>query len=227
MKLLVLKHAMNEGLGAWEPVARERGVGWREVEVAEGEEIPPLAAFDGVVSLGGPMSADGDHPALAAERILLAHAVEEDVPVLAVCLGAQLLAHALGARIYGNPAGREIGVSEVFLTDAGRGDPLFAGLPDPLPVMQWHGDAFDVPAGAALLATAPACQNQAFRAHDRAYGVLFHPEVREREASDWLAREEYRDYALDAGRDPDELRAGIRRLGDEGVRMFENWLALV
>jgi GMP synthase (glutamine-hydrolysing) len=173
------------------------------------------------------MSADDADEVLAAERTLLAGAAERDVPILGVCLGAQLLAHALGARIYPNPAGREVGVSEVLLTDDGRSDPLLAGLPDPLPVMQWHGDAFELPAGASLLATSPVCENQAFRVGRRAYGVLFHPEVGPVEARDWLAREDYREYAAGAGRAPDEVPVEALRLGPAGVRLFENWLDLL
>jgi len=224
---LVLKHVRNEGLGAWEPVARIHEVDIREVEVDEGEEIPRLEGFDGVVSLGGPLSADDEHEGLAAERKLLAEAAGRNVPVLGVCLGAQLLAHALGGEIFANPGGREIGVSEVELTEAGRSDPLFAGLPEQLPVMQWHGDAFGLPAGATLLATGSGCENQAFRYGERAYGVLFHPEVLEAEARDWLERAEYRDYAAGAGRDPADVLDGVRRLPAGGVRLFENWLGLV
>ncbi|MDQ3875832.1 MAG: type 1 glutamine amidotransferase [Actinomycetota bacterium] len=196
------------------------------VEVGEREAIPRSPDFHGIVSLGGPMSADDPHEVLAAERALLASAAEHEVPVLGVCLGAQLLAHALGARIYPNPAGREVGVSEVLVTEDGRSDPLLAGLPNPLPVMQWHGDAFELPAGASLLATSPACTNQAFRFGRRAYGVLFHPEVGPAEARDWLSREEYREYAAGAHRVPDEIAAEARALGPAGVRLFENWLDL-
>lgn len=227
LTLLVLKHARNEGLGSWETPAREQGVAWHEVEVGEGDPVPSPEGFDAIVSLGGPMSADDEAPALAAERALLAGAVRAGVPVLGVCLGAQLLAHALGARIHPNPGGREVGLSQVSITPDGRADPLFAGLSDPLPVMQWHGDAFDLPAGATLLARSSACENQAFRVGERAYGVLFHPEVGTPEARDWLSRQEYRDYAEGAGRDPDDVLAESSRLGDEGVRLFENWLALV
>lgn len=197
------------------------------IEVGAGEPVPPLSGFDGVVSLGGPMSAGDEHPGLAAERALLVEAAERGVPVLGVCLGAQLLAHAFGGAIFPNPSGRTVGVSDVFLTPAGRRDPLFGGLPEQFPVMQWHGDAFELPGGATLLATAPTSDNQAFRVGDRAYGVLFHPEVLAREAHDWLDRDEYRDYAAGAGTRPDAIVDGLGRLGDAGTRLFENWLALV
>ncbi len=227
VEVTVLKHVENEGLGAWEPLVRERGIDVREVEVDAGEALPALAGTQAIVSLGGPMSADDDHEGLAAERRLLAEATRADVPVLGVCLGAQLLAHALGGEIFPNPAGREIGASQVELTAEGRADPLFADLPDPLPVLQWHGDAFELPPEAILLATAPACENQAFRVGSRGYGVLFHPEVLAAEAEDWLDRAEYREYAVGAGRDPDDVLAGARELPDAGVRLFENWLALL
>jgi GMP synthase-like glutamine amidotransferase len=226
MRLFVLKHVPNEGLGAWEPLVREHGIDVREVEVDAGETLPALEDVEAIVSLGGPMSADDDHEGLAAERRLLAEATRGGVPVLGVCLGAQLIAHALGGEIFPNPAGREIGASQVELTAEGRADPLFAGLPDPLPVMQWHGDAFGLPRSALLLASAPACENQAFRVGRRAYGVLFHPEVLAAQAEDWLGRAEYREYAAGAGRDPDDVLAGARRLPDAGARLFENWLAL-
>lgn len=223
----MLKHARNEGLGRWETRARVRDIAWRELEVGDGEEVLSPEGFDAIVSLGGPMSADDEAPALAAERALLARAVRDGVPVLGVCLGAQLLAHALGACVYTNPGGREVGLSRVSITPEGRADPLFAGLPDPLPVMQWHGDAFDLPTGATLLARSSSCENQAFRVGERAYGLLFHPEVGGPETRDWLSRQEYRDYAEGAGRDPDEVLAESRRLGAEGVRLFENWLGLL
>jgi GMP synthase-like glutamine amidotransferase len=227
VKLLLLKHVRNEDLGAWEPVAEMHDVQVHAVEVGEGVEVPALDGFEAVVSLGGPMSADDEHAGLAAERRLLAEAARQNVPVLGVCLGAQLLAHALGAAIFPNPGGREIGVSEVDLTAAGRADALFAGIPDTVPVMQWHGDAFALPEGGTLLATGAACENQAFRFGERAYGVLFHPEVREEQARDWLERPEYREYATSAGRDPDDVLAGAARLPDAGVRLFENWLRIV
>lgn len=160
MRLLVLKHVPNEGLGAWEPLVRDRGIGVHEVEVDTNAALPALGEVEAIVSLGRPMSADDEHEGLAAERRLLVEATRADIPVLGVCLGAQLLAHALGARVFPNPAGREIGVSEVRLTDAGRDDALFSGLPDRIEVMQWHGDAFELPRGAVQLATAPACEHQ-------------------------------------------------------------------
>lgn len=140
----------------------------------DGGELSELA---GLVVMGGPMGAldDADHPNLAAERALLAACLERDVPVLAVCLGAQLLAAALGARVYTGST-PEIGLGTVTLTDAGRRDSVLGGGARVLPVLHWHGDTFDVPDGATLLASNDAYPNQAYRVGS-AYALQFHVEI--------------------------------------------------
>ena len=115
----------------------------------------------------------------------LQRAVAHGIPLLGICLGSQLLAKALGARVYRNPQ-KEIGWYTVDLTPAGAADPLFAGLASPVPVFQWHGDAFDLPAGARALASSPLCAHQAFRYGDRVYGLLFHLELAPAIIHRWL-----------------------------------------
>src|SRR5215212_1594324 len=107
--------------------------------------------------MGGPMSVndEADHPWLAAEKAFVRSVVEAGVPFLGVCLGSQLLASALGARVYPNPAGAEVGLLGVERTAAGRADPVLGALAEPLVSLQWHGDTFDLPDGAELLATSP------------------------------------------------------------------------
>ena len=105
--------------------------------------------------------------------------------MLGICLGAQLLAKALGARVYRNPQ-KEIGWDSVEVTAAGQADPLFMGLGAVVPVFQWHGDAFELPAGATLLASSARCAHQAFRYGDRVYGLLFHLEVTSEAIQSWL-----------------------------------------
>ena len=127
-------------------------------------------------------------------------AVEAGRPFLGVCLGVQLLAAALGARVYAAER-PEVGLLEVELTAEGRADPLFAGLDDRLVSLQWHGDTFDLPAGAVRLARSPTVPNQAFRAGERAYGVQFHLEVTGEMAREWAEIPAYRDsLAADARR---------------------------
>jgi GMP synthase-like glutamine amidotransferase len=138
-----------------------------------------LAGYDGVVIMGGPMSAASDHgfPTRRQELSLIGAALAESVPLLGVCLGAQLIALAAGAAVYPGGHGLEVGWSPVSLIEAGRMDPLFADLPSKLTVLQWHGDTFDLPEGATLLASNSTYPTQAFRIGSAAWGLQFHLEV--------------------------------------------------
>jgi GMP synthase-like glutamine amidotransferase len=185
VRALVLQHIACEPPGVYEDVLNERGVRVDRVEVDEGEPLPDRRAYDLIVAMGGPMSAndDAELPWLAPEKRLIRAAVEAGTPFLGVCLGAQLLAASLGARVY---SGREpeVGVLAVSLTDEGGRDPVFAPLPQEFATLQWHGDTFDLPDGSVLLASSPAYANQAFRIGG-AYGVQFHLEVTRSMAGEW------------------------------------------
>ena len=172
---MALQHVDEEGPGLIATAMRERGV-TLEV-VAMDEPLPAPADLDCLVVLGGPMAAYDGTPRMSEERALIAGAVEAGVPVLGVCLGAQLLASALGARVYPGDAGPEEGLGSVELTPAGREDPVLRGLGDTLAVVHWHGDTFDLPPGAAHLARSERYPQQAYRVGARAYGLQFHVEV--------------------------------------------------
>ena len=170
-----------------------------------------LDGYQGLVCLGGAMGAldDVEHPWLADVRKLLSHAVSKRVALLAICLGAQLLAAATGGQVRRSPQ-REVGVQLVAKRDASSGDPLFADLPWTPDVLQFHEDeiAF-LPPTALLLASSPKCVNQAFRVGDRAYGVQFHIETTPEMVLGWAAGypavvEGLRPELLD----PDRLAAG-------------------
>jgi GMP synthase-like glutamine amidotransferase len=152
-----------------------------------GEALPRLEQLRGLVVMGGPMgvSDTAAHPYLAGELELLASAVAADLPVLGVCLGAQLLAAALGARVY-RGAQAEIGPGTVTLSEEGRADPVLgaAGRVE-LPVVHWHQDTFELPGGAVRLAGSDLYPNQAFRVGARAYGLQFHVEVDPALAEGW------------------------------------------
>ncbi len=181
MEWLLLQHEPFEGPGLFARALARRGVQLRQVRPYAGDRIPnpaELDTIDGLLVMGGTMGAldDLQHPNLMAERELMATAARSGMPVLGICLGAQLLAAALGAEVH-VMARPEIAFGEVTLTEAGLADPAFEGVRDPLPVVHWHGDTFDLPDGAVLLAQSPACRNQAFRWGERAYGLQFHPEL--------------------------------------------------
>lgn len=175
--VLVLTHAPHEGPGAIARALDGVPYGVRTVLGTAEPRLPRLTDVAGVVVMGGPMDADDvtGHPGLAAERALLAAAVDADVPVLGVCLGHQLLALALGARLHRRTA-REVGFAPVRVVAA---DPVMAGLgevgAEPT-VLHWHSDEVDLPAGATLLASSDVTQVQAFRAGS-ALGLQFHPEL--------------------------------------------------
>jgi GMP synthase (glutamine-hydrolysing) len=185
VRFLVLQHIACEPPGVFEDVLRERGAELHRVELDEGDPLPDWRDFDAIVAMGGPMSANDDAllPWLGAEKRLISDAVRAGVPYWGVCLGVQLLAAALGARVTAGPS-PEVGLLSVHLTEEAASDPVFAGAPTELVTLQWHGDTFELPDGAARLASSPAYENQAFR-FGRAYGVQFHLEVSAEMAREW------------------------------------------
>jgi GMP synthase (glutamine-hydrolysing) len=233
MRVLILQHIACEHPGVFSEVIAERGVDAHAVELDQGEPLPDWREFDAVVAMGGPMGAgdEREHPWLAAEKRWIGEAVVSGRPFLGVCLGVQLLAAALGARVY-EASEPEVGLLDVELTPEGRDDPLFAGIHDPIVSLQWHGDTFDLPAGAVRLAGSPMVANQAFRAGARAYGVQFHLEVTGEMAREWGEIPAYRE-SLDrtlGERDGAAFIADIERRSDElhppARRLFSNWLDL-
>lgn len=188
--ILVLQQVAHEGLGRIYPLLRRAGAAEEVVPCyLEGTAVPDrLAEYGALVILGGPMSAvDAEaDPVLAAQMALAREAIERDFPTLGICLGAQLLARAGGARVFPGDT-PEIGWYDVHLSLESGEDPLFTGLPNPLSVFQWHGDGFDLPAGALHLASSPLFPHQAFRMGENVYGVQFHLEVEEPMVKEWLA----------------------------------------
>ncbi|MEW6775454.1 MAG: type 1 glutamine amidotransferase [Bdellovibrionota bacterium] len=184
----VFQHVEHEGLGLIENALTRAGKEIRFFRGFAGEAIPASTkGACGIIVMGGPMNADETrrYPFLGAERKLLEAALKEDVPVLGVCLGSQMLARALGARVY-RAKRPEIGLFRVDWTDAARGsDPLFRHYPAWTEVFQWHGDTFDLPQGAVHLARSEVCENQAFR-YGKAWGLQFHLEITPAMVLDWL-----------------------------------------
>ena len=226
MRVVVFRHVPFEGLGLIQPALDE---GRAAVEFADlfrdDAPEPDVAGAAGLILMGGPMSANDNLPYLRREMDYIRQAAERGQPVLGVCLGAQLAAQALGARVYRNPV-KEIGWFDVYLTEAGRQDPLLCPLGVPETVLEWHGDTFDLPSGAEWLAWSEGCRNQAFRLGPSLYGLQFHLEVTPEMIVDWCAQDancgDVRE--LDGPIDPYRNAA---RLAQLSRRVFGRWCALL
>ena len=186
MRALVVEHQEHEGAGLLGAALVDAGLRLALVRTWRGETLPTAdgAGYDLVLVLGGPSSAN--EPALDGEAALLAASARAGRPTIGICLGAQLLARGLGARVYRGER-PELGILPIALTDAGRALPPFAALAGG-PVFHWHSDTFTLPAGATLLASSPLFAHQAFAFGARAFGVQFHPECDRAMRVDWAAR---------------------------------------
>jgi GMP synthase (glutamine-hydrolysing) len=230
--LLVLQHIACEPPAAFEDELRARGLELVRIELDEGEPLPAWREFAAIVVMGGPMGAyeDAAHPWLGPEKRLLREAVEADVPVWGVCLGAQLLAAALGARVYKGDR-PEVGLLPVELTPDANADPVFGAAPRRFTTLQWHGDTFDLPTGATLLAGSPAYPNQAFRI-GRSYGIQFHVEVALELATEWGEVPAYAE-SLESTLGPEGLERLLAGVAEHAPAMvalarelFGRWLEL-
>lgn len=186
MRVLSLTHGPNVPGGVFEEVVAAAGHRLERWDVPAGAAPDRAEAYDALLAFGGSMHPDEDdrHGWLAAEEAFLREALAEDVPVLGVCLGGQMLARAAGAQV-ARASAPEIGWHEVELTPAGRADPVLAVLPPRFEAFQWHHYAFGVPAGGVELA-ASGCCTQVFRL-GRAWALQFHAEVTRAMIHDWVA----------------------------------------
>lgn len=173
-----LQHVAFEGLGSIEPWAAAKGHELSVTRLYVADPLPVVSDFDWLIVMGGPMGV-GDEaafPWLANEKRLLREALAAGKTVLGICLGAQLLAGALGAAVRRN-VHREIGWFSIRLARGQEAHPLVSGWPKEVEVFHWHGDTFEMPAGATLLAGSAACANQAFACGERVLGLQFHLET--------------------------------------------------
>ncbi len=236
MSVLALQHVDVERLSLLEEILAQRGVPARYLALHEGERLPrcveELEDARAIVVLGGPMGVyeTEKHPWLGEEIRFLGEALRAGVPVYGLCLGAQLMAAALGARVYPAEQKKEIGWFPVSLTPGAQGDPLLGDEESSFTVFQWHGDTFDLPAGAVHLAASARYPHQAFRWGERAYAFQFHLEVGLGDICTWLDA-----FAADlvsprADADPEamlrEAPAHIETLNRRAARWFERWLVL-
>lgn len=223
---LAIRHVHFEDLGAFALPLEAAGYRIRYLEAGIDEiQAAEAQSADLLVVLGGPIAAYDGHLYrwLDAERTVLQARLSARAPTLGICLGAQLMAAALGGEVAPGPA-KEIGWAPLKLTDAGRDGPLrhFEGVP----VLHWHGDAFSLPPGTQCLASTPACPNQAFAIGAHALGFQFHPEADGLGFERWLIGHAVEIAA--AGLSAADLRSEARRLGpsagEAGRRCLSEWL---
>ncbi len=211
-RALAIQHVGVEPPNAIAAAMEAEGFELDVVRVYRGEHVPRSAdGLAALVVMGGPMGVyeTDTFPHLGDEMRLLESALRSDVPVLGVCLGSQLLAHVLGARVA--PAGfHEIGWHPVVLEPAARADPVLGACAPEFVALHWHGDAFDLPRDAIHLARSERTAVQAFR-HGRSLGLLFHAEVDAEQVAQ-MSRA-FRDELVHAGVSEAELVEGSRRHG--------------
>ena len=190
MKALAIRHVLAEHLGMMERALRNLGFKVEYLDTAEGKTLKePLEEYSLLVVLGGYMGAyeENFYPFLSYEFRLMEQALKLNIPILGICLGAQMLAKVLGARVFKGDKGKEIGWMEVFKVGEHG---LFQEFPNTLKVFQWHGDTFELPKGAVRVYASEKYENQAF-VYGKAVGLQFHIEVDQSMVKEWV--ELYRD----------------------------------
>ena len=233
-KLLVLQHVPHEILGTLNPLLKRAGFRIRYVNFSRHPDAhPSLDGYEGLVILGGPMSVNDAArlPHLTVEMRLIEQAMKNNLPVLGICLGAQLIAKTLGSAVYPNHE-KEIGWYDVSPTEHAETDPLLAAFAATETIFQWHGETFDIPKTGRHLAFSSLCHNQAFRYGANVYAFQFHLEVDERMIQRWLKIEENKTEiaALGGKIDPDQIRretaTHIRRLHELSDQIFGEFIDL-
>ena len=203
MKVLAIRHVEIEHLGVFEEILKSLNVEYHYLDTPKGERLSqPLENYSALVVLGGYMGAyeEDKYKFLVYEFKLMEEALKKEIPLLGICLGAQMLAKVLGAKVYPGSKGKEIGWMEVLKT----GDhPYFRDFPQRLKVFQWHGDTFDLPKGAERIFSSEKYENQGF-VYGRSVGLQFHIEVDKGLASVW--KEAYKEELHKEGLDPQVFR---------------------
>jgi len=216
MAVLIIKNIQTEGPGTIEEFLRKEDIPFHVVELGSGQIPPPLESFNTLVMLGGPMGVYDmeTYPHLMTGSRIIREAINRDLRVLGICLGSQMIAHCLGADVYSGPE-KEIGWYHIELTGDGLKDPLMRklaihpGVGDfwrKFMVFHWHGDTFNLPPGATLLASSARYKNQAFRFGNNIYGFQFHVEVTKDMIMHWF-----------------EGMSDVKKMGEETDRIYEEY----
>jgi GMP synthase (glutamine-hydrolysing) len=210
-KILVFQHVPYEPLGTLDPLLKQAGFRLRYVNFGRNpDERPSLDGYVALIVLGGPMNADDvdGYPHLATELELIREALQRDISIMGICLGAQLLAKALGGRVLAG-AGREIGWYDVEVTDAGSEDQVLSTFGRRSEVFQWHDDVIELPPDVVHLARSDRCSAQAFRYGEHAYGFQFHLEADGALIERWLDVPQNQAAFADGQVDRQQIRSRI------------------
>jgi GMP synthase (glutamine-hydrolysing) len=229
--VLVLQHAQSETLGLIEESLRSAAKRFECVRTFAGQSIPDNpGSYSALIVMGGPMSVyeTDRYPFLGKEMHLIEGFVKMRLPILGVCLGSQLLAACLGARVQKGQQ-REIGWHTVELSGEGKRDRLLQDAPSHFTPFHWHGDIFELPDGATRLASSDITPVQAYRYDDRAYGILFHLEVTEKQIREMLSElaDEIRQENISAEKIMEQAKHHLGSLQGTGATVFTRWAALI
>ena len=217
-KILVFQHVAKEGLGSFEDELKKANLSWETLMVSSDAVFPSsvkLEEYGAFIALGGPMGVyeEERYPWIKKEILVIQEIIRQKKPFLGICLGAQLLAKAVGARVY--PGDKlEIGWHPIRLDDwFFKRNPLFFQIDPTKPqtVFHWHGDTFDIPTEGYRLAWNESYPNQAFCFNGNTVGLQFHVEMTETMIRNWLSDDEARIRVMAAGGDPDQLIADITK----------------
>lgn len=226
MQVVAFRHSPLEGIGSIAGALERHNIAWLGLDAyARDGAAPDLADAAGLILMGGSMSVNDDLPWLGDEMRAIRDAIQRGKPVLGICLGAQLIAKALGARVYRNPV-KEIGWAPVYWTEQAAADPLFRGFSRPEALFHWHGETFDLPDGAERLAYSEACADQAFRIAGNIYGLQFHAEVTPAIIENWCMSDENCGSAREMVA-PIDPHANSSRLAEMAGIIFDRWCGLL
>ena len=222
MKVLIVQHIGCEGPGYLDDFLHDNGIEYEIARMYEGEQLPDI--FDALIVLGGPMNvyAEERYPYLKRLNTTIKNFVIAGGHYLGFCLGGQLLAKALGAKVRKNQT-KEIGNFEIQLTDGGVEDQLFKGFDTVFPALEWHGDTFEIPAGAIKLGESKLCANQAFR-FKNAYGLQFHLETTPGMLAEWtdVYADELNEEGIDAAALIEETKRKADNYRESSNQLFTN-----
>lgn len=231
--ILVIQHVESEGLGTIGNILCKRGFEADFAKVFKNERIPKtIDNYLALIVLGGPIGVyeEDVYPFIKDEIALIKNAIKNNIPILGICLGSQLLAKAAGAEVYKGKK-KEIGWYKINLTEEGKRDGLFIGLPDEWTVFQWHGDTFDAPDNSKNLASSALFPNQIIKVGKNAYGLQFHLEVTEEMIRDWIDVNDKDLKSVKAYINPENIledtSKNIETLNKYGEVVFKRFFALI